>query len=1220
MEKALLANRYRILKKLGEGGMGRIWKVHDTLENKELALKQYYRRDSDLSDSKTPIADRKRITLSTIASDSTESDLRFKQEFRTMVKLKHPNTVNVFDYGILENGDDYITMEIVSGGELSDIIKERQLTFSGIYRILIQICQVLNFIHSRLLVHRDIKPENIRITLDGNVKMMDFGLMDQMGLPSNGQITGTIAYLPPEVAQGGIIDARSDLYSLGCLAYELVAGHPPFTAAKIIEVIKKHISESPKLLQEVRPNCPKELEEIILKLLAKNQNDRYQSTSELLNDLVPLSGEKFTIENLEQRKSYLNCSELIGRDKEIQKLKDAFGLATQGKGQSIFIAAPAGVGKSRLLQEFKLKVQLAEIPYIEGQCFEQGMTPYQPLADAFRLLLPLAKKEAIDKYGQVLVKIIPELKEKGYKPAPALDDVAEKVRLFEQVSGWLKEISRTTPFVICIEDLHWADISSLKLLNACIRELRKYPVMILGAFRDDEVESTSAIFQTEEEELTHIMRLSTLNEDNVSSLIKGMLGRIEITDEFTGHIFTATAGNAFFVSETIRALIEEEQLKLERGCWILPADISTLELPTSIEATILRRLNLLGSEALELARTAAVVGRGLELSFLKSLSGLEDEKLFEILDELIERQFMRVEEKQYLFTHDRVRETLYAQLSQEEREKFHEQSGVILEERHVEDPNVIASGLAYHFSKGLNKQKAIKYLLIAGKIALGNNAVVEATKLLSQAVELLENRNIEYPDKETVLIKTRDSLLECSLFADPKLNTEICERQYQAILQLADVPRFIKILRFIFKIIDFLPQNIAFKIKAILNKPRPPKPKLKGDFNTLIAFLIRALGSAVSSNFFVGKTQKSYEAAEKCFEYLPDKNYIPFALITCGSVTLYIWTGKFSNILKKIKRSINILERLKDQLSPFEYWIYTVLIYQREYVPVITGRIYDKSFWERGVHLCEDKRMFDSELWLYYIPVEWSSYNGVLQEFRHYTEKAMELSKRIGRPIAIEVFLYIYMTRFFLLRKEYNEAEKWCNKLWSMSTQLSFSVLMNWARIYHGVILFEKGEKEKAISSLESAISVAKGQKYINLIDALYFLGGIYLNLGDVEKAQSLGIEALETNTKSFEKENVHSQVRIYRLLGEINQKKRKFEEAMNYLNKSLEIAEQIENPLEEGLSQFARGSLFVDLTQYNLAIQSFQKAQKKFLEIDCKNILIKLEKDIKKLKQKEER
>src|SRR5690606_29750997 len=141
------------------------------------------------------------------------------------------------DYGLMPDQSPYLTMEVVPGKELSEVKKP---DYPEIYRILIQLCQALSFIHSRLLVHCDIKPENIRLKEDGSVTLMDFGLMNQLGLRSSGTITGTVDYLPPEVPTGGVINASSDLYSVGVVAYELVTGQKPFTGESLLEVVRAH--------------------------------------------------------------------------------------------------------------------------------------------------------------------------------------------------------------------------------------------------------------------------------------------------------------------------------------------------------------------------------------------------------------------------------------------------------------------------------------------------------------------------------------------------------------------------------------------------------------------------------------------------------------------------------------------------------------------------------------------------------------------------------------------------------------------------------------------------------------------------------------------------------------------------------------------------------------------------------------------------------------------
>jgi serine/threonine-protein kinase len=197
-----LTNRYKILSTLGEGGMGVVFLVEDTTSNRQMALK----------------------VLSKIAGDPHEALLRFKQEFRTMTRLRHPNTVEVYDYGQLSDGTPFFTMEVVPGQGLDESLPIASEQFRPVAQ---QLLRALGYIHRQGLVHCDIKPENIRITPDGVVKLMDFGLMVDAGT-SGGTIRGTIAYMAPEVARRGEIDARADLYSFGALAFHLLAGEAPY--------------------------------------------------------------------------------------------------------------------------------------------------------------------------------------------------------------------------------------------------------------------------------------------------------------------------------------------------------------------------------------------------------------------------------------------------------------------------------------------------------------------------------------------------------------------------------------------------------------------------------------------------------------------------------------------------------------------------------------------------------------------------------------------------------------------------------------------------------------------------------------------------------------------------------------------------------------------------------------------------------------------------------
>jgi len=1243
---SLLVNRYRVLEELGRGGMGIVWKVYDIVEHKEVALKQFFGKVSPcesgtqnqpaaLATGKTmqagevnktvsglgagltvtgaevneplegddifatPAAQTKRIEINIAATLASEAELRFKQEFRTMVKLRHPNTVHVYDFGKLENGEDYITMEIVPGKELRDIIRERQLDIPEIYRILIQTTQVLNFIHSRLLVHRDIKPDNIRLTPEGNVKIMDFGLMEQMGMPSNGEIAGTPLYMPPEVTRGGIIDTRSDLYSLGIMAYELTTGKIPFLGTTILEIIKKHIEESPASIRQLRGDIPEELEKVILRLIAKEPDDRYQTTAELINDLAKLSSEKVPVETLEQRKSYLNCSELIGRAKEMQELKDLFEIIKKGKGQSIFIGAPAGTGKTRLIQEFRLYVQLAGVTFVQGNCFEQGMIVYHALSEAFKPLLPLTKKEIVDKYGSILVKVMPELRSKGYQSAPELEEYSEKSRLFEAVTGWLKKVSEVQPLVIYIEDLHWVDMPSIDLLNACIRELRESPVMIMCSFRDDEVKSTSRIFQTVEENLTREMKLTPLNTENIGILIAKMLGRAELAWDFTEHIYTATGGNPFFVSEIMRALIEDAQLRLERGRWILPMDVSALELPSSIEATIIRRLKLLKPEALNVARIAAVVARNLDLSFIKTLSGLADEQLFDILDELIERQFMKTEDKQYVFTHDRVRETLYAQLDEETKKKIHEKTAIIIETRFSGNKGFVINELAYHFSRGLNKVKAVDYLVQAGDAGWKIRDYLGATKSWSEALEILDI--IEYLNKKTVMFQIRDRVLDTSIYTNPKYCLQVCERQFQELNKLVNIKRIVPLFRMVFKIVDMLPKRIGIKIKEKMTKA-PPSEKIDKDYGTIVFYMIRVHGWGSLAEYFLGNYKRSMELIDQVDYYLPDMNGVGYSAVIAGCFATLVYLGRTRDAIRRGKRAfknLDMVERYIGLTDWFDKYVYGSFFYFLNLSSATLGMNFDRDFAARGLHYNEKEKFLDLVWYIRCLHWEWLSWRGMYKEFQKESDIAQDMLRKLGRPAAIEMEYYRIRTRIEILLFNYDRAKESVERMYLLGQQQQTSSSnFEQAEVYKTFINFKQGDRKENISQMERIAERTIESNLLSALDAMVFLAEMYLELGEIGQVQLVLSRCEDFLKQKIEEPSVVHQASICVLKSEIMRRRKEFIEAQNILKEVLRISKETDNPLLRGWFYEQMAKINIDLSQWNNAKDSLREAEKIFEEI----------------------
>jgi serine/threonine protein kinase len=283
--RAILAGQYQVLEKIGTGGMGSVYKASQPAMNRMVAIKILHPK----------LAGRKDLTS------------RFRREARAMSQLTHPNTVKVFAFGELEDdGSLYIVMEMLEGKNLNQVVRrEGPLAPERAIPIMVQVCGALQEAHDLGIVHRDLKPENIFLSRQGGIndypKVLDFGLAKvterqmQPGsiiLTQEGMVFGTPEFMSPEQAQGKTLDARSDIYSLAVILYELLTGKLPFTARTPMEYIQKHVTEPVMTFAERAPDrkFPKGLEEAIGRALAKRPEQRYQSAAEFAEAVRPFGG------------------------------------------------------------------------------------------------------------------------------------------------------------------------------------------------------------------------------------------------------------------------------------------------------------------------------------------------------------------------------------------------------------------------------------------------------------------------------------------------------------------------------------------------------------------------------------------------------------------------------------------------------------------------------------------------------------------------------------------------------------------------------------------------------------------------------------------------------------------------------------------------------------------------------------------------------------------
>ncbi len=271
----MINERYEIIRSIGEGGMANVYLALDTILNRKVAVK---------------------ILRGDLAEDE-KFVRRFQREAISASSLNDPNIVEVYDVGE-DDGKYFIVMEYVEGKTLKQLIKKRgSLTLPEVVDIMLQLTSAISHAHESYIIHRDIKPQNVVILEDGRVKIMDFGIAVALNageLTQTNSVMGTVYYIPPEQANGGAANIKSDIYSLGILMYELVTGHVPFKGENPVEVAIKHMNEELPSICEYDPDMPQSIENIILKASAKNPKNRYSSASEMHEDLkTALNEERF---------------------------------------------------------------------------------------------------------------------------------------------------------------------------------------------------------------------------------------------------------------------------------------------------------------------------------------------------------------------------------------------------------------------------------------------------------------------------------------------------------------------------------------------------------------------------------------------------------------------------------------------------------------------------------------------------------------------------------------------------------------------------------------------------------------------------------------------------------------------------------------------------------------------------------------------------------------
>jgi ABC-type oligopeptide transport system substrate-binding subunit len=468
-------------------------------------------------------------------------------------------------------------------------------------------------------------------------------------------------------------------------------------------------------------------------------------------------------------------SRLVGREQELAFLRECWRGAETGQGGLVLISGEAGVGKTRLIEEFANRLRWQGVRVLWGRCYEfERLLPYQPLAEALRTILRTpTPAELADFPAWTLVEVahlVPEIAEHFpdlEAPASVRSD-QEQAHLFDGVTCFLGKLSSHGALLVVLEDLHWASESTLQLIHYLARHLAEHQVLIAGTFRPEAIGPQHPLLalrrRLTREGLAKPLRLSRLSPAAVEIMVVEMSGAGEAVAPLAERLYQETEGNPFFLMEIVKALFETGVVRVEEGAWrgeFGRISEGKLPLPAGVSEIIQARVRRLNDETQEALRLAAVLGREFDFDLLNAVRGRGEEATLEALDDLLRHRLLDEGTgpmgRDYAFTHHKIQEAVYAGMPRRRRQHLHGRVGVALETLYGSEADALTSELAFHFQQGRQldrslTEKAIIYLLQAGDQARLAYAHREGIDHYQQALELLKEQE-EYEQAARTLIK-----------------------------------------------------------------------------------------------------------------------------------------------------------------------------------------------------------------------------------------------------------------------------------------------------------------------------------------------------------------------------------------------------------------------------------------------------------------------------------
>ncbi len=703
----------------------------------------------------------------------TPSELtRYQQEYQITRSFNVDNIIKAYELQRYENSL-VMVLEDFGGQSLKSLLEQSQFNLEEFLKIAIKIAEALAVIHKANIIHKDINPSNIVYNpKTEELKVIDFGISSQLAqefisVISPHQLEGTLAYIAPEQTgrMNRGLDYRSDFYALGVTFYELLTNRLPFETTDPMELVHCHIAQDPLPLHELIPDLSLAVSNIIKKLLAKTPEERYQSAWGIKNDLeICLNqlkrGEQiqlFSLGSRELPEKFQIPQKLYGRELEVEKLLNIFEKINQGSSELILISGYSGIGKTALVNEIYKPITRQRGRVIKGKFDQlQRYIPYSAITKAFQDLVKQLLSEperhletykdkileTLGNNGQIIVEVIPEL-EKIIGKQPPVEPLG-KTESQNRFNLFFKRFltifcQPEHPLVIFIDDLQWADLSSLNLIEQLILEPDINYFLLIGAYRDNEVETTHPLMHTlgkinQAQKTINTLSLSPLKSREINQLIADTLNCSRELAKPLGELLSRkTEGNPFFLTQLFYSLYDRkflfirENLDLKKAKYTKQVywqwniqQIESLSITDNVVDLMVNKIKKLSQNTQQVLKLAACIGNQFNLEILRIINNKSetitaqelqlalDEGLVIPLDKnykipllwngedlsnnKLQDAFNYSADIYYRFLHDRVQQAAYSLISEEEKECFHQQIGRILLEKYQAEHQLEETG------------------------------------------------------------------------------------------------------------------------------------------------------------------------------------------------------------------------------------------------------------------------------------------------------------------------------------------------------------------------------------------------------------------------------------------------------------------------------------------------------------------------------------------------